>query len=565
MAHDVFISYSSKDKTVADAVCATLEARKIRCWIAPRDVPPGLPYATALVNAINDCNVFVLILSKGSNTSGQVLREVEEAVNNGTPIIPLRIEDFEPTDAMRYYVKSLHWLDAMTPPLERHLEKLAESIQALLSVEAEEQPTPVVKTVMEAPVSKRKPLPTWAVAGLVIAAVVIVGGGAWFVATRLSPAAVDLDATPTTQVAAAIPEPTLIPTIDSSTTTTMEGTKSTNKFDWHHNPETDHYYALTETGMSWDMLEALSVQVGGHLVSINDAAEEEWLYSTFGSTMFWIGLTDYPNEGEYRWTSGEPMTYLNWCPGEPTDTAGGSGSEDAVHTIPWSQCWNDEPTWITEFWDADNEETIPSYPGVIEIETDPSTDWSDWKPISFMIPNPQIWETGDNQYTAIKQHEVDAFAWSTETYEGDLTLSLDLESAEKALDLDFSEMERQFPNHNSGCVIIYGDGEEYSYGSLIFCVDWDGHYLHKHTIYHEDEPLAFVPSRPFNKPGRVYSVTIEIIGDLARMYVNGEEVFSSFFNTEEINRSGRIGLLRNWGEGELTFSNIQIKTYNNGE
>ena len=128
MTHDVFISYSSKDKAVADAVCATIENRKVRCWIAPRDVPPGLPYAAALVNAINDSKVFVLVLSKGSNSSGAVMREVEEAVDTGIPIIPLRIEDIEPTAAMRYYIKSLHWIDAMSPPLESSrpfaLEKL---------------------------------------------------------------------------------------------------------------------------------------------------------------------------------------------------------------------------------------------------------------------------------------------------------------------------------------------------------------------------------------------------------------------------------------------------------
>ena len=38
MAHDVFVSYSHHDKAQADAVCATLEAKGIRCWIAPRDV-----------------------------------------------------------------------------------------------------------------------------------------------------------------------------------------------------------------------------------------------------------------------------------------------------------------------------------------------------------------------------------------------------------------------------------------------------------------------------------------------------------------------------------------------
>jgi hypothetical protein len=195
MAHDVFISYSSQDKVVADAICATLETRKIRCWIAPRDVPPGVQYATALVNAINDCRVFVLVLSKGANTSGQVLREVEAAVDNGIPILPLRIEDFEPTDAMRYYIKSLHWLDAMTPPLERHLGKLADSVDALLSIGEGEQPRTAPPPV-EVPLQKRRSLPTWVLAVLIFAVVGIVGGGIWFASTRLDSTAVMPEDTP---------------------------------------------------------------------------------------------------------------------------------------------------------------------------------------------------------------------------------------------------------------------------------------------------------------------------------------------------------------------------------
>ena len=41
MAHDVFISHSSKDKPIADAICANLEGTGIRCWIAPRDIAPS--------------------------------------------------------------------------------------------------------------------------------------------------------------------------------------------------------------------------------------------------------------------------------------------------------------------------------------------------------------------------------------------------------------------------------------------------------------------------------------------------------------------------------------------
>lgn len=154
MAFDVFISYSNRDKTVADAVCATLEAKKIRCWIAPRDVLPGVPYAKALLDGINQSKIFVLIFSSDSNTSPQVMREVEIAVKNGIPIIPLRIEDVPPSGAMEYYLSVPHWLDAMTPPLEKHLNKLANTVESLLTSQAEEQqksttttpePTPRIK------------------------------------------------------------------------------------------------------------------------------------------------------------------------------------------------------------------------------------------------------------------------------------------------------------------------------------------------------------------------------------------------------------------------------------
>jgi TIR domain/Sel1 repeat len=133
MAHDVFISYSSHDKPTADAACAALESRGIRCWIAPRDVFPGEEYAASLVRALHECRVMVLVFSSGANRSPQVLREVERAVSRGVPILPLRIEDVPPSEAMEYYISSRHWLDALTQPLEQHLIRLAETVKFLLS------------------------------------------------------------------------------------------------------------------------------------------------------------------------------------------------------------------------------------------------------------------------------------------------------------------------------------------------------------------------------------------------------------------------------------------------
>ena len=133
MAHDVFISYSSLDKPVADAVCAGLESAKIRCWIAPRDVRPGLDYASEIINAIKSCRVLVVVFSSHSESSKNVLTEVERAMHYDVPIIPLRIEDVTPTGSFEYFLGSPHWLDALTPPLESHIVRLASAVAALMS------------------------------------------------------------------------------------------------------------------------------------------------------------------------------------------------------------------------------------------------------------------------------------------------------------------------------------------------------------------------------------------------------------------------------------------------
>ena len=133
MALDVFISYAIADKLTADAACAALEAEGIRCWIAPRDVLPGMDYAEAIIEAIEKARGMLLIFSSNANRSNQVKREVERAVHHGIPIIPFRIEDVPPNRALEYFISAPHWLDALTPPLEQHLKHLASTIRLLLS------------------------------------------------------------------------------------------------------------------------------------------------------------------------------------------------------------------------------------------------------------------------------------------------------------------------------------------------------------------------------------------------------------------------------------------------
>lgn len=131
MAHDVFISYSSKDKPVADAVCAGLEGRGLRCWVAPRDILPGADWGGAIIDAITGSKVMVLIFSSHANASPQIKREVERAVAKGVRLVPFRIEDVALGKTLEYFISTPHWLDALTQPLDAHIAKLAETVRFL--------------------------------------------------------------------------------------------------------------------------------------------------------------------------------------------------------------------------------------------------------------------------------------------------------------------------------------------------------------------------------------------------------------------------------------------------
>ncbi len=134
LQYHVFISHSSQDRNWADAVCKVLEARKMRCWIAPRNITPGTEWGEAIIDGIDQSRIIVLIFSANANESPQVRREVERAIGKAIPVLPLRIEDIQPKGAMEFALSNTHWLDAFTPPAADRLQQLADSVEALMGV-----------------------------------------------------------------------------------------------------------------------------------------------------------------------------------------------------------------------------------------------------------------------------------------------------------------------------------------------------------------------------------------------------------------------------------------------
>lgn len=132
MAHEVFISYSLKDKESANKVCDVLEGKGIKCWIAPRDVAPGAKYARAIISALASSRLVVLVFSSHTNQSEHVESEIDYAYNKHIPIITLRLEDAALSQSLEYYLSKSQWFDALTPPLEKHVNVLSESVRLFL-------------------------------------------------------------------------------------------------------------------------------------------------------------------------------------------------------------------------------------------------------------------------------------------------------------------------------------------------------------------------------------------------------------------------------------------------
>lgn len=133
------------------------------------------------------------------------------------------------------------------------------------------------------------------------------------------------------------------------------------------NPANGHTYHLL-TQNTWTGSQAEAVSLGGNLVTINDAAEQAWVYNSFAnfggvSRALWIGLTDALSEGNFTWVSGEPVSYTHWAFGEPNN----SGNEDFVHmwypSVSNAGQWNDVP-------DRSNVNGVPLF-GVVEVTSVP--------------------------------------------------------------------------------------------------------------------------------------------------------------------------------------------------
>jgi hypothetical protein len=130
-----------------------------------------------------------------------------------------------------------------------------------------------------------------------------------------------------------------------------------------------HNYYLLDTS-NWTAAENQASLLGGHLVTINDAAENSWLSGQWGAgRSLWLGLNDAAVEGTFQWASGQSVTYVNWNVNEPNNGVFGP-QEDYVYmistTMTGSGKWND-------YQDNNAPGGNPVTYGVVEVVPEPSS------------------------------------------------------------------------------------------------------------------------------------------------------------------------------------------------
>lgn len=123
----VFISHSTKDASIATEICNILENHGISCWIAPRDIEPGSDYGTSIMQGIKQCQAFVLLFSRNSNSSKHVRREVERALGYEKHIVTYLLDGTPMNEGFEYYLASLQ----LMPAYPNYRDKTLELVQLL--------------------------------------------------------------------------------------------------------------------------------------------------------------------------------------------------------------------------------------------------------------------------------------------------------------------------------------------------------------------------------------------------------------------------------------------------
>ena len=105
--------------------------RGLRCWISSRDVAGGENYQEAIVHAIRNAKIMLLVFTDNANNSDEIKKELVLASRNKLTVIPVRIEDVLPNDALDFELATRQWINFFGD-WERALDTLCKRASGIL-------------------------------------------------------------------------------------------------------------------------------------------------------------------------------------------------------------------------------------------------------------------------------------------------------------------------------------------------------------------------------------------------------------------------------------------------
>ena len=171
MSSSIFISYSSRDQKVAETICDALQSRGHTCWISCRDIGPGENFQESIVKAIRAAKLMLLVFTSNANNSNEIKKEIVLAGRYHLTVVPVRVEDVVPNDALAYEFATRQWIDLFRD-WERDIERVSSQIGGILAEGSpnDDASAPIVAKPVPRPPAKKPALGRLALLSLPVVA-----------------------------------------------------------------------------------------------------------------------------------------------------------------------------------------------------------------------------------------------------------------------------------------------------------------------------------------------------------------------------------------------------------
>ena len=148
----VFTSYSRRDKEIVDTIVGKMSQAGISIWIDREDIEAGNQWRVQIVEAIDSCHAFVLMLSPGSAASDNVRKEIDLSQESERTIFAVMLDPVRPLPAaIRYQLAGLQFIDVKMLGFDKAVDRLIETVKKHLAKfePVEERQTRQVELVIQ--------------------------------------------------------------------------------------------------------------------------------------------------------------------------------------------------------------------------------------------------------------------------------------------------------------------------------------------------------------------------------------------------------------------------------